>query len=201
MAAAVDIGNLALAHLGDDASVTSFDPPEGSPQAEHLARFYPIARDSLLEQHAWSFATRTDELVATTYAVDGWDYAFALPTGVLRPLHLYTTGGRASPSLEFDLEIGPSEQQVILASVDVASLRSIVRVTDTTKFSPLFVETLSWLLASMVAGPLIKGNSGRTAAKLCWDTYLARFAEARTSDANKSVVRPTLAPDWITARA
>ena len=58
MASDVEICNLALSHLGDTATVASIDPPEGSAQAEHCARFYPIARDALLEKHDWSWATR-----------------------------------------------------------------------------------------------------------------------------------------------
>ena len=46
MATEVDICNLALAHLGDDATIASIKPPEGSAQAEKSARFYPIARDT-----------------------------------------------------------------------------------------------------------------------------------------------------------
>ena len=37
-----------LGHIGDAATVSSINPPEGSAQAEHCARFYPIARDALL---------------------------------------------------------------------------------------------------------------------------------------------------------
>ena len=58
MASEVDICNLALSHLGDNATVASIDPPEGSAQAEHCSRFYPIARDTLLEMHNWNFSTR-----------------------------------------------------------------------------------------------------------------------------------------------
>ena len=43
MATEVDICNLALAHLGDDATIATIKPPEGSAQAEKAARFYPIA--------------------------------------------------------------------------------------------------------------------------------------------------------------
>ena len=48
MPSEVDICNLALGHLGDSATVATIDPPEGSAQAEHCARFYPIARDARL---------------------------------------------------------------------------------------------------------------------------------------------------------
>ncbi|NBQ76422.1 MAG: hypothetical protein EBU14_13895, partial [Acetobacteraceae bacterium] len=58
MASEVDICNLALANLGDTATVASINPPEGSAQSEHCSRFYPIARDTLLEMHNWNFSTR-----------------------------------------------------------------------------------------------------------------------------------------------
>ena len=58
MASEVEICNLALARLGDAATVVSIDPPEGSAQAEHCAMFYPMARDTLLAQHPWGFAQR-----------------------------------------------------------------------------------------------------------------------------------------------
>jgi len=65
MASDVDLGNLMLSHLGDDATVTNLNPPEGSSQAEHVAVFFPIARDSLLEMHNWNFATRRAPLAET----------------------------------------------------------------------------------------------------------------------------------------
>ena len=46
MASVADICNMALGHLGDSATVASIDPPEGSAQAEHCARFYPMVRDA-----------------------------------------------------------------------------------------------------------------------------------------------------------
>ena len=62
MATEVDICNLALAHLGDDATIASLSPPEGSAQAEKAARFYPIARNTLLEMHTWNFASKAWKL-------------------------------------------------------------------------------------------------------------------------------------------
>ena len=75
MASTVDICNLALAHLGDTATVASIDPPEGSAQSEHCARFYPIARDSLLEMHAWNFSMRRINLAQLTNSWPEWQYA------------------------------------------------------------------------------------------------------------------------------
>ena len=58
MATEVDICNMALSFLGDRATVTSINPPEGSAQAEHCARFYPMALNEMLAQARWSFATK-----------------------------------------------------------------------------------------------------------------------------------------------
>ena len=85
MASDVDIANLMLSHIGDDATVSELDPPEGSAQAEHCATFYPIARDSLLEMHNWNFATRRIALAPVTLPTGaGWLYAYAAPANFIQ---------------------------------------------------------------------------------------------------------------------
>ena len=63
MSSVVDICNIALSRLGDRATVTSIDPPEGSAQADHCRRFYPIALKTILATYNWSFATTRKELM------------------------------------------------------------------------------------------------------------------------------------------
>ena len=88
MATEVDICNLALAHLGDDATIATIKPPEGSAQAEKAARFYPIARDSLLEMHTWNFASKRGSLALTTVTLDQWDYAYQAPADMMNPVSI-----------------------------------------------------------------------------------------------------------------
>ena len=57
MASEVQICNLALSRIGEDGSIISLDPPEGSEHAAACAAFYQRALGSLLESHDWSFAT------------------------------------------------------------------------------------------------------------------------------------------------
>ena len=68
MASEVDICNVALGHLGDEAAISAIDPPDGSVQASHCARIYPMARDELIEMHNWRFAVKRKALalLATT---------------------------------------------------------------------------------------------------------------------------------------
>lgn len=201
MASEVDICNLALARLGDNATVASIDPPEGSPQAEHCARFYPVARDSLLEMHAWRFATR--RVLLAKLAVESWDwsFAYAVPTDALKLLGVLSAAASSVDKAQpYETESGANGALIILTNQENASLRYIARVTDTTRFSPLFVDALAWLLASYLAGPVLKGDAGAAMAKVCLQSFMLAFSNAKVSDANQREVRPEHTPAWIAGR-
>lgn len=201
MASEVDICNLALARLGDNATVASIDPPEGSAQAEHCARFYPVARDSLLEMHAWKFATRRVLLAQLTTDTWNWSFAYAEPTGVLKLLAVLPASASGdAESQEYEAETDGNGTPIILTNQEGASLRYVAHVTDTTGFSPLFVDALAWLLASYLAGPVLKGDAGAAMAKACLQSFMLALSNAKVSDANQRKVRPEHKPDWIAGR-
>lgn len=201
MASEVNICNLALARLGDNATVASIDPPEGSAQAEHCARFYPIARDSLLEMHAWKFATRRVQLAPLAVPSWDWSFAYAEPTGALKLLGvLSATASNDDETQPYEAESDANGAAIILTNQEDASLRFVARVTDTTKFSPLFVDALAWLLASYLAGPVLKGDAGAAMAKSCLQSFALAFSSAKVSDANQRKVRPEHTPAWIAGR-
>lgn len=201
MASEVDVCNLALARLGDNATVASIDPPEGSAQAEHCARFYAIARDSLLEMHAWKFATRRVQLAKLTVPSWDWSFAYAEPAGALKLLGvLSATASNDDETQPYEAESAANGAAIILTNQEDASLRFVARVTDTTKFSPLFVDALAWLLASYLAGPVLKGDAGAAAAKSSYQHFLVALSQAKTSDANQRKVRPEHTPAWIAGR-
>lgn len=213
MASEVDIANLALAHLGDSATVASLDPPEGSAQAEHCARFYPVARDALLELHTWGFSTRRVQLALLSSGWPEWDYAYALPSGTLNVIAVlppdatddYSTGvpssagGRYVPQ-PFSCEIDEYGRQVIYTDQPNAVLRYTSVVTDTTAFSPLFVTTLSHLLASYLAGPVIKGDAGAAEAKRQAAMAESFLSRAKESDSGQRRIRPEHVVSWMAGR-
>ena len=61
-------------------------------------------------------------------------------------------------------------------------LRYQSKITDTPIFSDLFVITLSWHLASMLAGPIIKGDQGMAEAKRCTQMMMGYLSSAKQSD-------------------
>jgi hypothetical protein len=202
VASIVDICNTALGYLGDDATVASIDPPEGSPQADHCARLYPIARDSALESHAWGFATARKALgdpLGTTR--DGWTYVYAAPSDMLKPQAVLPDGWtRDDDPVEFTVEIDDTGQTLILTDEGTATLRYTRKITDTGKFTPLFVDALAWMLASKLAGPVLKGDAGRVATVECYKMFLAIISPAKASDANAQRVNNPELPASIKAR-
>jgi hypothetical protein len=201
MASEVDISNLALARLGDVASVASINPPEGSAQAEHCARFYPIARDSMLELHDWKFSTRRATLAQLSATSWDWAYAYSLPNNLIRILAVLPAEASADDQgVDYDTENDASGNAMILTDLPEATVRYSVRVTDTTKFPPLFVDALAWLLASHLAGPVIKGDAGTAEAKRCMTMFQAMVQQAVYSDSNQRQHKPEHTPGWIEDR-
>lgn len=201
MASEVDICNLALSHLGDSATVASIDPPEGSAQAEHCQRFYPIARDSLLELHNWKFATKRTRLALLDVDSWNWTYAYAEPSDAMKIISILPpTATPIEPTADYETMAADDGSGLILADLEEATALYIAEVTDTMRFSPLFVTTLSWHLASMLAGPIIKGDVGAAEAKRCQQMMLYHLAQAKVSDANQRRVEPTHTPAWIGSR-
>ena len=217
MATEVDICNLALAHLGDTATVASINPPEGSAQAEHCSRFYPMARDALLEQHTWGFATKRVQLAILDEAWPEWTYAYAMPNdavnivAILSPTATddYSQGLINIPDVSiagnyepqpFSCELNDTGAQVILTDQEDAVLRYTALVSDTTLFSPLFTMTLSWRLAGLLAGPIIKGDAGSAEAKRCEAMALNYLSLALESDAGQRRINPVHKVGWISGR-
>ncbi len=202
MATEVDICNLALARLGDDATVASINPPEGSAQAEHCARFYPIARDAMLDLHNWGFCTTRAALSLLAAApVSGWLYAYAPPSAAINILSVFQPGAADDFDPQpFEIETLTDGASVIYTNVVSAVCRYTIHVTDTSRFQPLFVEALSWLLASHLAGPILKGDAGAKMAIQCYKAFEVKMAQATASDAAQRRVAPTHNVAWIAGR-
>lgn len=184
MTSEVSICNLALAHLGDEATVTSVDPADGSAQAEHCARYYPIARNTVIEAHAWGCATTREALVELTNVdpPDSWAYAYAYPNGCLRPLVMLLPGATDDDDgKEFVVEETSAGVRVIYTNVEDAELRYIFLQDDTTRYSALMVNAIARLLASYLAGPVIKGTEGMKIAQGQREFYMKVDLPAATA--------------------
>jgi len=203
MASDVDICNLALARLGDSATVTALNPPSGSAQAGHCATFYPMVRTFMLGAHNWAWILRRQSLTMLQQVPPfGWLYYFAEPAGSQNILSLHVGGAPDdSNPITFDRETLSDGTAVILCNINNPVAKYTVDVTDTTKFDPLFIETFSFMLASALAGPVIKGDAGRAASADLFRLGMMALMRAKSADAMQRKVRPTHIPMWLQVRA
>lgn len=203
MASEVQICNLGLAHISDSAVVSSINPPDPTIQAEHCARFYPIARDAAQEQYAWPFVRRRISLVEVTNPVNSWAYAYAMPNNWLRAAKLLLPGATdETKKQDYIIETSSAGAFILYTNAKDAVLLYNQREIDTGRFSATFVTSMSWLLASYLAGPLLKGKTGTTAKKAAFEQYLieSRQAAALSIGQQHSSQYADFQPTWISDR-
>jgi hypothetical protein len=211
---------MSLANIGDDTSISSISPPDGSLQAEKAAIFYPVARKAFLEMHPWGFATRRTSGVAMPSENTQWDYAYAVPNNALLvfavlpegatddvieqipaggycyPFEFYTS----YPTRAFTLERRADGQRQILTDEPNAQLRWIEDVTDISRYSSLCVIALARLLSSYLAGALIKGDVGRAESKGQLNIFSLEFSKAANHDVQQMRRRNDYEAPWLAAR-
>ncbi|HEV2133799.1 MAG TPA: hypothetical protein VGR47_06005 [Terracidiphilus sp.] len=114
--------------------------------------------------------------------------------------YLPVPGAPVTAPQPFAMETQADGTQIILTNVANAVLRYTAVVSDTTKFTPLFTLALSYLLASMLAGPIIKGDESRAVQEQMLQVFEATKGQATASDANQRKTRVEPAPSWIRGR-
>lgn len=189
MTSEVTICNLALSFLGDEANITSIDPGTESVQAEHCARFYALARDQVLAEGEWGFALRRKPLVelADVTPPESWGYTYAVPVDCHKAFAVLLPESTSDElGVPFIRESVTDDVQVIYTNAEDAVLRYVVRITDSAKYPPHFVTAIARLLASYVAGPLIKGDKGMEMSDKQLKRYLdIDLPKALMHDANQ----------------
>lgn len=167
------------------------------------------------ELHPWGFATRRAQLsLIGERVVNQWAYAYGMPAAWLNALRVidinassewtspypaavdqcspYWFGASMQTGTKVDqpfvVETTDQGIDILYTNQQNALLVYTVLVTDPTKFSPLFDTALSYLLASYLAGPIIKGSEGRAVARDMLNTAQAYLARATGSDAGDRMV-------------
>lgn len=211
MATEVDVANMALSHLGIAARVTSISPSDGRYESDKCAEFFPIARDMLLEMHDWSFATVREVLAELDVGVpDSWTYAYAKPNSCLRilavmPAEYGNDYGSEIPGYptgqEYVQETEPvSDTTIIFTNVEEATIRYVARETDISRYSATAVVALSHLLASLLAGALVKGVAGVKLAGASMQMASMFVSQAKERDANQGHLKVNHVPSFLSGR-
>ncbi|NWJ26125.1 hypothetical protein [Rhizobium sp. RM] len=206
MASVVSICNLALSNVGKS-NIT--DLTEKSAEARACNQFYAHTRDVLLQSYPWTAARRTQFLAEVDNDKPGaWRYAYTLPSDCLqvrwiRPV--YAGDGDTLKEYSQDRDTTGQELrhpyeiegQTLYGNLSPCVLRYTARLTDPTKYSPLFIEALSWHLAVRLAMPLTRDPKIRADA-----LKVATSAQASAEQADASETRHTsdIVTDFIAVR-
>ena len=130
-----------------------------------------------------------------------WQYAYVEPANTLRVLKVLTSADSTTANTHyFETETDGEGRALIRTDVEAAQALITFRVTDTTRWSPLFIEALSWLLAAHLAGPIIKGEEGRAESRRLLQEARAYRIQAIESDANQRSVDIAHIPEHLAAR-
>lgn len=154
------ICNQALGRLGSQ-RINDFDSTtDDSTQFIQCKLHFEPTRDSLLRSYPWRFA-RARKILSQVPDADipesedfEWDNQFILPTDFLAMRSIYEGRFSGENFRSFALE-----GQRLLTNDDTMEIRYTKKVTDASKFDPLFVEALVLLLADKLIGPLPGGDA------------------------------------------
>lgn len=194
MSIRIDICNYALKVLGEKA-ITSIE--DESDRAKTLESLYYIARDAVIEEAEWTFATRRFKPAVSTTAPEwGWDNAFPIPSDIHRVTQVdrnWTTvsGYRVDTQQERNpvdhvVEYVEGVGECILCNEDEIFCKGLREVEDEGIYSPLFVEAFGLKLAYLAALPITSSNQiQQTALGL----YLQAISKAKSRNAMQNTTR------------
>lgn len=182
----LDICNFALSSLGLEDIATL-----GTATAEERAcsKFYPHIRDVYLQEHDWSFASKTIELVEVDPLPDGYERfqkGYEYPSDCLKARNI--RDGESNYVYRFIIKdyaiAGPSDAKIILTNLPDAFLEYTVALTDTDLFNSVFTNALSKKLAFEISWQLTKD---RKIQKQAYDQFLLADDAAKQHDSSEQM--------------
>ena len=193
----VQIANMALSHLGERPVITALFPPDPSKFAADASTMYPIARDVVLVAHDWDFARRRVALAAVTNDVDSWEFAYELPNDCLKPRAVLDTGSAddyPNTGKGYNFVVDGS---TVRTNVDDAVLVYTARVESTGTYTVEMAVALSYYLAHLLAGPVVKSAKVAAAMLTLYNSALGKATETESNGHRSKVPH---VPPWIKAR-
>lgn len=183
----VSICNQALTWLGQK-PVTSLS--DDSTTAEWMRTNYESIRNAVLEERMWTFAT--ERAISTTSDKDPWGtyWSHSAPVNWISVFRCYQNVSQSCNTIDKTWRL---EGGNILSAYSTVYLWGIKLVTDTGKFTPLFVQALAARIAADAAIPL---TENRELQSDMWNLFEVKLAEAAARDgqqgSNEQIISNTL---------
>lgn len=178
----VSICNMALNNMGIGRVIAKLT--DATEEARACKRWYEPARDELLQEYPWSWATVDAQLAERSEASPYAQHVYVYPAAALRVRRVYAPD---APAVTVKWQVGrsPNGGRVIVTDAAPAWAEYVYRVTDPTEFPPTFADALAWLLASKLMLPL-KGD-GESRRQDVMQYYSLSRQKAIMADANEGL--------------
>lgn len=177
---------MALATIGSQATIASTSPFDASVEGARCSTFFDHSRREALEAKPLSFSTRRATLADLSDPTDVWLYRYTYPSNCIRVEKILPSASSTEEETEpFTVEVDASGDRTILTNVYQAEAVYIFDQSDTTRMSPLFITGWVHLLASYLAGAIVKGKAGVGLATELRKAAYAYLAAAESSDARQ----------------
>lgn len=191
----VDICNLSLSNLGLEGINALNDEVKA---ARQCTLKFPLARDSVLSEFPWNFAKKRQVLALLGDTVSGWDYAYSVPSDMLRAIKIYNPAGDQNDKINYEISLNDTNtKRIILTNQETAELVYIARVEDPNVFETAFVDALVLRLASDLAYAM-KGD--RALQGQMMQLYTRQLGLAQSANANERHKPDDRQSNYVTAR-
>ena len=176
-----DIVSQALLLIGE-APISSFSEGTGGLVASNM---YDTARDDMLTEYRWRFATGKHELSRlTTAPINEWKYAFQMPTDLLLMIRTY-------PQSKFEVY-----EDKIYSNSHTLEIDYIFR-PDVGSFPAYFVKALSYKLAMEFA---LSITNNQALSEMMERRYISQIRKAKYNDAQGRTNSAIADRPWINIR-
>ncbi len=202
MASQVAIYNLALSNIAAKSRVNSLT--EDTNERKVCSVHYDSARESVLEDHDWNFASFYDTLALIKESTDTdapplpWLYQYTYPSTCIYAREI-TRQLDSESVVPFRVDLNDDKTgKVIHTDKQDAILRYTKRINNPTLFTPRAVEALGWKLSTLICISLTGNLKLKQSAE---ESYLRSIRDAKASNYNESVNRDASDPSLISARS
>lgn len=200
MASITDICNLAISHLGiskDIANVTT----EQSAEAKACRRFLDIARETVLKDYNWPFATKMATLnLVEEDPNDEWAYSYRYPSDCLYARRILSGFRDDTDLTRIAYKITQDSAGILIyCDTENAILEYTLNTENVDLFSSDFKVALSYRLAHYIAPRITAGDPFGLGDKAL-QKYVLEIQRASANAFNEDKSSLPLTTDSISAR-
>lgn len=184
--------NMALKNLGVTVGVQNSEQTDRNTSV--LNEFYEIAKEKVLSDYDWSFASSYRKLSLTLNKSSNprflFEYDYPNNCAAIREIISENPGER----IEFEVSSNENSQRVILTNKENAGIRYTKLIEEEAYLTPEFAFAFSWYLAFLSAKAI---TGARVNTSDCYKIYIQMINEAKVRDANEGYIRGEDSCDWF----